>query len=220
MTHSRAEIRLITIFFSLTKIKENKHLTFGQCRRYFDDDEKLSQASINVWLSGAVILENSGLVRDGRVLDASGKITSEGALFCLVNEFEALNSISDFPELTEGFLENMLSLREPRSQFAPASNRMVSLKDNQIIVENAIAFLEDADEAIRGSNLLSEEEKSVWSNLLAQGKERLRQPSTYIFSITALIIKPLYDAYSSAIEESAKPIIKAALLAVQKLIGI
>ena len=103
--------------------------------------------------------------------------------------------------------------------FVPASDRTVDLSHNQSEVEQAIEHVDRAIEVIDESNTLAPDEKGLWIDLLRQGKSWLRKPATYLAGISALLLKPLYDAYSSVLEESAKPVIQAAFEAVKALIG-
>ena len=106
-----------------------------------------------------------------------------------------------------------------KRRLVPASNRVVDLSHNQSQVEQAIEKVEQAIEVIDQSNTLAPDEKSLWIDLLRQGQAWLRKPATYVAGVSALLLKPLYDAYSSVLEESAKPIIEAAFDAVKALIG-
>lgn len=107
-----------------------------------------------------------------------------------------------------------------RKLLVPASGRVVDLTHNQKKVDDAIEKVVAATKAIETSNTLAPEEKQVWIRLLSEGRDRLRRPSTYVAVLSALLLKPLYDAYSSVVEESAKPIIHAAFLAIKALMGL
>ncbi|MEZ5696611.1 MAG: hypothetical protein R3E18_09250 [Sphingomonadaceae bacterium] len=103
---------------------------------------------------------------------------------------------------------------------APASDRVVDLSHNQNAVSQAVEKIDEAIVAIGSSNTLAPEEKELWTGLIQQGKEWLRRPTAYVAGLSALLLKPLYDAYSSVLEESAKPVIQAAFEAVKALIGL
>lgn len=103
-------------------------------------------------------------------------------------------------------------------QAAPASDRTVSFSDNQADVEVAKQNIGSAIQVIAASNSLAPEEKDVWIGLLEQGKALLNNPKTYLAAVSALLLKPLYDAYASVIEESSKPVILAAIEAVRALL--
>lgn len=111
-------------------------------------------------------------------------------------------------------------LSERVSNEIPASDRLVDLGHNRPKVQDAIRKLEEASEAIRKSNSMQSDEKDVIRDQIALGIELLRKPKVYVTAMTALLLKPLYDAYTGIAEESCKVILQAAIAAVRNLIGL
>tara|TARA_B100000378_G_C17951146_1_gene380148 strand:- start:111 stop:851 length:741 start_codon:yes stop_codon:yes gene_type:complete len=102
----------------------------------------------------------------------------------------------------------------------PASDRLVDLGHNRSDVQDAIQKLEDASEVVRKSNSMQSDEKGAIRDQIALGIELLRKPKVYATAVTALLLKPLYDAYAGIAEESYKVILQAAIAAVRNLIGL
>lgn len=123
-------------------------------------------------------------------------------------------------EAGAAIVSDIVAKRERKGELRiPAADRVVDLTHNSAAVSDADQKVAKAIDVIDGSNIIVPEVKSVWIQLLEEGRARLRKPSTYVAIVSALLLTPLYDAYASVIEESAKPIIKAALEAVTALIG-
>jgi len=101
----------------------------------------------------------------------------------------------------------------------PAADRYVSRTDNVEKIDDTVQKIESALEVIKSSNTLDPEDKSLWVDLISQGLENFKKPKVIFGVIGALVTKPLYDAYASVLEESSKPIIKAAIDAIMSLFG-
>ena len=133
--------------------------------------------------------------------------------------------VGSYLELGEEWLSEYIEARLSEQALSgvgaiPASDRKVDLSDNQEAVELVDEKIAAASEVIIKSNTLDPEEKELWARLLEEGRAWLKRPTTYIAAISALLVKPLYDAYSSVLEDSAKPIVEAALVAVKALFGL
>ncbi|MCP8889804.1 hypothetical protein [Sphingomonas faeni] len=140
---------------------------------------------------------------------------------------EAVGDDAYYAYLNGGGLERGLSVlgRMYEERVFPARNSIptafgtVSLNHNDPKVVSAINLTEQALEAIRASNSISDDDKQTWLSHIDAGLALIKKPKIYLSAISLLLIQPLYSAYSSILEDSAKPIIAAALHALKTLIG-
>ena len=110
---------------------------------------------------------------------------------------------------------------EPLNDLVPASDRFVRIGDNMPGYTEVITNVEQASEAIRGSNELPAESRSWVKVHLDLGVELLRKGGTTLRSaLNSLIIEPLKAALAETSEEGIKRILKAALTALKAFLGI
>lgn len=107
---------------------------------------------------------------------------------------------------------------DPIESVVPASDRLVTIGDN-VRTSTATEAIELTLEKIDVSNTLGSEEKDLFRTTLELGVKLLKQPKAYLVAISGLLLKPLYDAYSSVIEETSKPAIQSAIDAVLAILG-
>ena len=105
-------------------------------------------------------------------------------------------------------------------EFAPASDRIVSLNDNRPLVYSIDNSVVAAAREISKSNTIPPGQKNLILSTIEAGRALLKNPTAYVAAVSALLLKPLYDAYASVIEEVSKPIIQHAIDAVRQLIGL
>ena len=154
-------------------------------------------------------------------LESYADLGSDFLMDALSAHADELNEIGDNGEfLDEATASEFSSDQSKPKDEVPASDRYVDFTHNEEAVIEAHERVAKAEEVVRQSNTLAPELRSLWGNLISQGREYLKKPGTYIAVISALLLKPLYDAYSSSIEESAKPLIDAAIIAIKALIGL
>lgn len=154
-------------------------------------------------------------------LESYADLGSDFLIDALSAHSDELNEIGvNGDSLDDGVDSEFSSDRSDTKDEVPASDRYVDFAHNAEAVNEAQERVANAEEAVRQSNTLAPELRSLWGNLISQGREYLKKPGTYIAVISALLLKPLYDAYSSSIEESAKPLIDAAIIAIKALIGL
>ncbi|WP_322963371.1 hypothetical protein [Sphingomonas fuzhouensis] len=108
----------------------------------------------------------------------------------------------------------------PANSFALSASGPVPLNHNNPEVAQAIELAKCAIEVIRTSNTISADDKETWISHLQAGVSLLSKPKVYLSAISLLICQPLYSAFSSVIEDSAKPVIQAALNAIRALVGL
>ena len=119
-----------------------------------------------------------------------------------------------------------LSLNEKLKRFladrslVPASDRIVDLQHNSAAVGDTIEKLEVASETIRSSNALEPARRQALRDQIEVGIQLLKRPKVYLSAISAILLKPLYDAYCELAEGPAKAALEAALATVRNLIGL
>lgn len=190
----------------------------------------IDHAATELHLCGLVDFASGGFITRGQHLT----LTTRGLAFCLQNRFAIQNVVQRLGgdrhsvALSSAYGRLELELEIPdglgntlsRELLAPAVDRLVNFSDNQRQTEMAISLTEEAFQVIRGSNTLDEKYKIAILKQIEAGIALLKTPKTYSAILVAMLIKPLYDAYSSIAEEAAKPAISAAILAVRNLLGI
>ena len=101
----------------------------------------------------------------------------------------------------------------------PVADGIVNVDHNRREAEQADALVTRVIREIEKSNSLDPEKKNLLTTTLELGRQILKQPWAYVAMIGGALLKPLYDAYASVLEEAAKPIVQQAIDAVMKLLG-
>ena len=100
------------------------------------------------------------------------------------------------------------------------NDQLINLNHDSEEYRAAKKLASQALEVIRQSNTLDEFEKQSLIGHIAPGVSLINSKKVYAAAITGLLLNPLYQAYSSALEDAAKPHIKAAIDAVIALTGL
>lgn len=102
----------------------------------------------------------------------------------------------------------------------PAADRLVRIDHNSKQYEDVVQKTEEASESIRSSNSIDEERRSWIRVHLSAGLEFIKNHTILTAAASALLLKPLLNAYEAVTEEPAKQAILAAIDAVRALFGL
>ncbi len=105
--------------------------------------------------------------------------------------------------------------------YAPGSDRIVTFDHNDPQTKSVLSLAEQADEIIRGSNSLDEEQRGWIREHIRAGIDFIKNHKKMLAgAASALLLKPLLAAYEAVAEEPAKAAILAAIEAVKSMFGI
>jgi hypothetical protein len=155
-----------------------------------------------------------------RYLDKQGLVSITGDVAL------GLEGIPDAFLTEEGYergdfeLQRLAMIAIGNLEAIPVADGFVEFGHNSLLVLEVEERVNAAISVISASNTLVPEQKNIFLDALSAGKALLKSPKTYIAAISALLMKPLYDAYCSVLEDAAKPIIEAALALVKQLLGL
>lgn len=143
--------------------------------------------------------------------------------------------IEDYNELGENWLDRaltgirtklgdeILEIELPNSSeinTTPASDRLVTIDHNSRSFNDMVDVTEVASEAIRSSNSLDEENRGWIRAHIEAGLEFVKNHKILTAAASALLLKPLLNAYEAVTEEPAKQAILAAIKAISSFFGI
>lgn len=117
-------------------------------------------------------------------------------------------------------LERLVLIANAEWNVIPVADGFVNLSHNSTLVAEVEKKVIAAIAVIDASNSLPPEQKGVILETLMLGKSLLSSPKTYLAAVSVLLVKPLYDAYCSVLEDAAKPVIEAALRLLKQLTGL
>lgn len=104
---------------------------------------------------------------------------------------------------------------------APASDRLVSIDHNSKQTVEVLDLTEAANEAIRGSNSLDDEQRGWIREHILAGVEFIRRHKKMLAgAVDVLLLKPLRAAYEAVAEAPAKEAILAAINAIRSMFGL
>lgn len=106
------------------------------------------------------------------------------------------------------------------TQLVPASDRLVTIDHNSDQFQELTKVTEAADEAIRSSNSIDNDDRSWIRDHLAAGLNLIKKHKILASAASALLLQPLLDAYQAVTEDGAKLAILAAINAVKAFFGI
>lgn len=201
------------MYKSLSESKEFVIVEFYQYIYNSDDVEWLSLSFIKRDICGnqisTIFLSKIiSLLVEEKCLDA---MTEEGEIYYTINSKGILRAE-----------KTVLSLSYPQNQNLgiPASDRIVTIGDNQEVIDSVLADVEAAEEAIRSSNSLPEEQKSWIREHLSVGKSLLKLKKVSLSAVKSMLLTPLNSAWKYVAEEHSKTIIGKALEALRVWIGL
>lgn len=102
----------------------------------------------------------------------------------------------------------------------PAADRLVTIAHNQPEINVLAEAIDNAAEAVRSSNTVSEDEKSWINSHLRSGAELIRRCKVVSLSaIKSLLLSPLSAALKAVSEEQLKSVLTIAVKAIRNWIG-
>jgi hypothetical protein len=145
--------------------------------------------------------------------------------------------LEDYHELGDGWIQRALEgLRRKLSEdgklpeadesvdeqqaVVPAADRLVTIDHNSQAYEELVEKTEAASENIRSSNSIDEERRSWIRVHLSAGLEFIKNNKILAGAASALLLKPLLNAYEAVTEEPAKQAILAAIDAIRTFFGL
>lgn len=102
----------------------------------------------------------------------------------------------------------------------PASDRIVSVNHNSAEYRNLVEQTTVANEAIRTSNTIGEEDRGWIRDHISLGFELLKKPKILLGAVTVLLLGPLQNAYDAVTEEPARQAILTAINLIRAFFGI
>lgn len=102
----------------------------------------------------------------------------------------------------------------------PASDRLVTIDHNSQEYSDLVEKTEAASESIRSSNSIDEDRRGWIRTHLSAGLEFIKNHKVLAAAASALLLKPLMNAYEAVTEEPAKQAILAAMEAVRAMFGL
>lgn len=99
--------------------------------------------------------------------------------------------------------------------FVPASDRYVEIDNNSPTFKNAETTVESATQAIRGLNEPTNYDSEQVVQELTLGQQLFKSAKVRVAAVAAMILAPLYTVYQDTAAEVLRPIVGAAINAVE-----